>query len=73
MKKLSIVCLAAAAIAVSACHYGKNEAHETLERNEQYKNDQKDYSINRAGDGGKMNEAASASDAPATDSTAQVK
>jgi hypothetical protein len=70
MKKLSIAILFAATLAVSACHYGRNEAHETLERNEQYKNDNKDYSVNRAGEGGKMNESEPA--AAATDSTAKA-
>ncbi len=65
MKKLSVVILFAASLAVTACHYGQNEAKETLERNEQYKNENQDYSVNRAGEGGKMNESAPATEAPA--------
>lgn len=72
MKKLSIAILFAATLAVSACHYGRNEAHETLERNEQYKNDNKDYSVNRAGEGGKMNESEPAAESAATDSAAKA-
>lgn len=50
MKKL--VAAAALVATLSACHYGQNEAKETLERNEQYKNEKADYSVNRAGEYG---------------------
>lgn len=52
MKKLSIAALFIAALAISACHYGQEEAKKTLERNEQYKSDKAEYSVNRAGEGG---------------------
>ncbi|MCU0423223.1 MAG: hypothetical protein MUC81_10460 [Bacteroidia bacterium] len=50
MKKLLIV--VACTFALAACHYGQDEAKETLERNELYKGDKADYSINRAGEYG---------------------
>jgi len=46
-----------AALTLTACHYGQNEANDTLERNETYKNDKAEYSVNRAGEGGKLNES----------------
>jgi hypothetical protein len=52
MKKTAIAFLSISALALSlaSCHYGENEAKETIERNEQYKTEKADYSINRAGD-----------------------
>jgi hypothetical protein len=51
MKKtaLSLLSIAVLAISLTSCHYGQDEAKETLERNEQYKSEKADYSINRAG------------------------
>lgn len=50
MKKLFAAAIVIASL--SACHYGKSEAQESLERNEQYKNEKADYSVNRAGEYG---------------------
>jgi hypothetical protein len=55
MKKLILPAFAAMALLVSACHYGQNEAKETIERNEQYKTEKQDYSVNKAGERGKQN------------------
>ncbi len=56
MKKVSFALLFIAALAVTSCHYGEDEANKTLERNNLYKGDKADYSVNRAGEGGKINE-----------------
>ena len=58
MKKFTIAALFLSALTMTACHYGQNEAKDTLERNELYKNDKAEYSVNRAGDGGKLNNEA---------------
>ncbi len=55
MKKLSIAVLFVSSLAISACHYGQDEAGKTIERNDQYKNEKQDFSVNRAGEGGKAN------------------
>lgn len=70
MKKLMFAALLFSSLAFTACHYGQNEAHETIERNEQYKNDKADYSVNRAGEGGKLESDNKAVEAPA-DTTAK--
>jgi hypothetical protein len=59
MKKLLAAAIVIASL--SACHYGQNEAKETLERNENYKNENADFSVNRAGEYGKKGETVSAS------------
>ncbi len=46
MKK--IVAILALAGTLSACHYGTEEAQNTLKDNEKYKSDESGYSINRA-------------------------
>ena len=46
MKKLFSVLAISAVLA--SCHYGREEAQKTLNANEQYKTDRKDYSVNRA-------------------------
>lgn len=46
MKKMLLAFAVAATI--SACHYGVEEAKNTLDANEQYKSDKADYSVNRA-------------------------
>lgn len=43
---------------LAACHYGQDEAKQTLERNELYKSEKADYSINKAGEYGNPNETA---------------
>jgi hypothetical protein len=53
MKKLVLALAAVASLSITACHYGQEEAGKTLERNEQYKGDKAEYSVNRAGEGGK--------------------
>ena len=55
MKKLIFTAVACVTMIVSSCHYGQNEAKETIERNELYKTEKQDYSINRAGERGKLN------------------
>ncbi len=64
MKKFTISALFVAALCITACHYGQNEAKDTLERNEKYKTENADYSVNRAGDGGKMNETVATESTP---------
>jgi hypothetical protein len=57
MKKITLALLFISAITVTSCHYGQEEAAKTLERNELYKGDKSEYSVNRAGKGGEnMNE-----------------
>lgn len=46
MKKFIVAFVFAATL--GACHYGNNEAQQTLEANEQYKSEKADYSVNRA-------------------------
>ena len=55
MKKFIFTAAACATMIVSSCHYGQNEAIETIERNELYKTEKQDYSVNRAGERGKLN------------------
>lgn len=59
MKKtaFSLFTIAALAISLASCHYGQDEAKQTLERNEQYKSEKADYSINRAGGDAKAESA----------------
>lgn len=54
MKKLFAAAIVVASL--SACHYGQDEAKQTLERNELYKTEKTDYSVNRAGEYGKEGE-----------------
>jgi hypothetical protein len=54
MKK--ILASALVIVSLSACHYGQDEAKQTLERNELYKTEKADYSVNRAGEYGNPNE-----------------
>ena len=70
MKKFTIAALFVSALTITACHYGQNEAKDTLERNELYKGDKAEYSVNRAGEGGKLNSEAKPA---ATVDTAAVK
>ena len=66
MKKLAIALATVSVFALTSCHYGQGEAKETLGRNEQYKSEKADYSVNRAGGDAPKEEVA----APvATDST----
>jgi len=51
MKKLSIALALVISLSLTACHYGQDEAAKTLETNELYKGDKKDYSTNRGNDG----------------------
>lgn len=74
MKKLVFALAAVAVLSITACHYGQEEAEKTLERNDQYKGDKAEYSVNRAGDGGKATkteEVAAPAATPAADSTAK--
>ncbi|MCU0442909.1 MAG: hypothetical protein MUE96_10970 [Bacteroidia bacterium] len=60
MKKTAITLLSFAAFAfsIASCHYGQDEAKQTLERNEQYKSEKAEYSVNRAGGDAPKAEAA---------------
>lgn len=49
MKKLAIAFATISVFALTACHYGEDEAKSTLKRNEEYKSEKADYSVNRAG------------------------
>lgn len=55
MKKLFAAAIVVTSL--SACHYGQDEAKQTLERNELYKTEKADYSVNRAGEYGKEGES----------------
>lgn len=68
MKKLAIAFATLSVCAITSCHYGQGEAKETLERNEQYKSEKADYSVNRAGGDAPKEEAAETP--AATDTTA---
>jgi uncharacterized lipoprotein len=46
MKKILFAFAFAATL--SACHYGTEEAQNTLDANEKYKSEKADYSVNRA-------------------------
>lgn len=68
MKKILAAALVIASL--SACHYGQDEAKQTLERNELYKTEKADYSVNKAGEYGNPNESVKASvDTTAADTT----
>ena len=68
MKKILAAALVIASL--SACHYGQDEAKQTLERNELYKTEKADFSVNRAGEYGNPNESAKTSvDTVAADTT----
>ncbi|MFA6259840.1 MAG: hypothetical protein WC760_00090 [Bacteroidia bacterium] len=69
MKSYLFAALFFATMLVSSCHYGQNEANGTLETNDQYKADKADYSVNRAGEGGKLNDEAKVEAAPADTAT----
>jgi hypothetical protein len=60
MKNILTALLFVSALVVSSCHYGEEEAAKTLERNELYKGDKADFSVNRAGDGAAAEESAEA-------------
>ena len=49
MKKLAIAFATLSMFSLTACHYGQEEAKNTLKRNEEYKGDKAGYSVNRAG------------------------
>lgn len=51
MKKLIIAIALISGLGLTACHYGVEEASKTLETNDLYKGDKKDYSTNRGNDG----------------------
>ncbi len=50
MKNITIALALIVTIILTGCHYGKDEAQKTLETNELYKGDKKDYSTNRGND-----------------------
>jgi uncharacterized lipoprotein NlpE involved in copper resistance len=69
MKKLVFALAAVALLSLTACHFRQDEAKETLERNEKYKGDKAEYSVNRAGEGGKPAKTEEVA-APATETKA---
>lgn len=74
MKKLIVS--AFVLVAISACHYGQDEAKKTLERNEEYKNEKAEHSVNRAGEYGNPNQttvAATVADTSTTTDTTTAK
>jgi len=48
MKKIAVLITLGFTLATGACHYGAEEAKNTLETNQEYKGEKSDYSINRA-------------------------
>jgi hypothetical protein len=74
MKNVILSGLFVLAIATTSCHYGENEAKETIERNEKYKSEKQDYSVNRAGERGRKGDATNpAPEVVSTDSAAVTK
>ena len=71
MKNLVIAIATLSVFALTSCHYGETEASETIKRNEQYKSEKADYSVNRAGGDAPKEEAAPAP--VAADTTATTK
>lgn len=70
MKKLFASAFIIASLA--SCHYGQDDAKKTLERNEEYKNEHADYSVNRAGEYSYEGQAKKTTDtvsAPVSDTT----
>lgn len=70
MKKLVVSAFVIASLA--SCHYGQDEAKKTLERNEKYKNENAEFSVNRAGEysyEGKEKKAADTATAVVSDTT----
>lgn len=49
MKKIFAIALVI--VSLTACHYGQEDAHKTLDANEQYKTEKAEYSTNRGNDG----------------------
>ena len=71
MKKLVVSAFVIASLA--SCHYGQDEAKKTLERNEKYKNENPEFSVNRAGEysyEGKEKKAADTTSAVVSDTAA---
>ncbi len=48
MKKIAVLITFGFTLTFGACHYGAEEAKNTLETNQEYKGDKSDYSVNRA-------------------------
>jgi hypothetical protein len=67
MRKAFFALAAVALFSLSACHYGQDEARQTIQDNEKYKTENKDYSINRAGERGKKNEKPAEAAVPAAE------
>lgn len=69
MKKL--IASAFVIASLTSCHYGQDEAKKTLERNEKYKNENAEFSVNRAGEYAKEggNKTADTTAAAVADST----
>ncbi len=71
MNKFAVI-LAAATLAVSACHYGKPEAQSSLERNKEYKEKVADQGPEINPDYVKGGAKPAATDSAKTDSAAPV-
>jgi hypothetical protein len=69
MKKLAIAFATLSVFALTACHYGQEEAKNTLQRNEEYKGDKAGYSVNRAGGDAPKAEVADSTATPADSTT----
>lgn len=57
MKKLLVSAIVIASL--TSCHFRQDEAKETLERNEIYKTEKAEFSVHRAGEYGKPENASS--------------
>lgn len=71
MKKLAIAFATLSVFALTACHYGEEEAKNTLKRNEEYKNEKADFSVNRAGGDAPQAEVVDTTAAAPADSTSK--
>ncbi len=58
MKKLLVSAIVIASL--TSCHFRRDEAKETLERNEIYKTEKAEFSVHRAGEYGKPENSTSA-------------
>jgi hypothetical protein len=69
MKKLAIAIATLSVLSLTACHYGQQEAKDTLKRNEEYKGEKAGYSVNRAGGDAPKEEVVATPEATPADST----
>jgi hypothetical protein len=67
MKKIAVLITLGFTLTFGACHYGAEEAKQTLETNKEYQGNKSDYSVNRA------NVAVPKESAPEADTTIAAK